>query len=77
MEHKKHLMRDLCDTIMQNHAPDTMDTTIEDEIADFRNELSTELLKRFNRLLDRSNAVDCEYAYAAFECGFRAIENLR
>ena len=77
MKHKKHLMRDLCDTIMLNHAPDTMDTTIEDEIADFRNELSPELRKRFNRLLDRINAADCEYAYAAFECGFRSIENLR
>lgn len=67
-------MRDLCDTVMRNHAPDTMDMTIEDEIPDFRNVLSPELSKRFNRLLDRINADDCEYAYAAFECGFRTIE---
>ena len=77
MEHKKQLMRDLCDTIMLNYAPDTMDMTIEDEIADFRNELTPELRKKFNRLLDRSNADDCEYAYAAFEYGFHTIEKLR
>lgn len=70
-------MRDLCDAIMLNYAQNTMDMTIEDEIADFRNELSPELRKKFNRLLDRINADDCEYAYAAFEYGFCTIENLR
>ena len=32
MEHKKRLMRDLCDAIMLNYAQNTMDMTIEDKI---------------------------------------------
>ena len=69
MEYKKHLMRDLCDTIVLNHVPDARVMTIKDKWKKFRDEILSKLRKRFSSLLDRISADDCRYAYAALrEC---------
>lgn len=65
-------MRDLCDTLMQNHAP-AVNAKIEDEIVQFRASLRPEQRKQFNDILDLVNSSDSEYAYEAFKCGIARI----
>lgn len=70
MNHENILMRDLCDTLMQNHAP-AVDAKIEEAIKDFRDSLPPELRKQFNTLLDAINHADSDYTYEAFKCGMK------
>lgn len=67
MNHENILMRDLCDALMQNHA--LSDGTIEDDIAEFRSKLDEEQQKQFNRIIDRINVDDSNYAYETFNAG--------
>lgn len=67
MNHEKILMRDLCDTIMQNHA--LSDETIENDIAKFRNGLELEQRKQFNHILDKINTEDSDFTYETFNAG--------
>lgn len=67
-------MRDLCDTLMQNHAP--TEAVIEEAIAQFRTSLQPDQRKNFNAILDSINYVDSEYAYKAFACGMKYYSEL-
>lgn len=70
MNHENILMRDLYDTLMQNHAS-AVDVKIEEDIVSFRNSLQPELREQFNSILDTINNADSEYAYEAFKCGMK------
>ena len=70
MNHENILMRDLCDTLMQNHAS-AVDVKSEEDIVSFRNSLQPELREQFNSILDAINNADSEYAYEAFKCGMK------
>lgn len=48
-------MRDLCDTLMQNHAP-AVNAKIEDAIVQLRASLRPEQRKQFNDILDLVNS---------------------
>ena len=70
MNHETILMRDLCDTLMQNHAP-AVTAKLADAIVPFRASLTPEQRKQFNDILDLVNSADSEYAYEAFKCGMK------
>lgn len=70
MRNEEILMRDLCDTIMQNHAVIQEEKqSTEKAIADFRHGLTKEQRAQFNCILDRVNVEDSKYAYDAFQQG--------
>ena len=70
MNRKDILTRDLCDSLMQDHAALT-DRSTEDAIASFRDELPKELRVRFNVVIDLINKADSEYMYEAFKRGMQ------
>ena len=71
MMHKDSRTRDLCDTLMQNsNESKASSAEIEEAIMCFRNTLSSDQRREFNRILDMINDEDSGRVYLAFSLGY-------